>query len=64
MTKNLKKVCECCGLGHIRVPEKARTNEMGSFWECQCGSTMFVMADSVAEELKNFKAQKLSQRAA
>lgn len=57
MTKNLKKVCECCGLGHIRVPEQARSNEMGAFWECECGSTMFVMTDAMAEELKNFKAK-------
>lgn len=41
--------CNCCGTEHTRIPQDSRAQRAllndyndGFFFECECGSTMFV----------------------
>ena len=56
--KQITKTCNCCGDAHKEIPANARVNEMGSFWECKCGSTMFVADEALAEEMRLFRLNK------
>lgn len=56
--KTINKKCNTCGKHHTEIPVNARPSDMGLFWECDCKSTMFVMSDAVAQEMKLLKAKK------
>lgn len=49
----IQKRCTCCGHRFERIPEDARFHDdnsplRGFYWECRCGSTLFVPADRAA----------------
>lgn len=55
MDTKLKKICQTCGQGHIGFGKDAKSSDMGTFWNCVCGSTMFVPSESIMKEMKGFK---------
>ena len=48
------KRCGCCGSVHLAPPADARIADMGDafdglYWECACGSTLFLPARKIQE---------------
>lgn len=39
-SREIEKTCGC-GKQHHVIPDDAKENEQGSFWNCVCGSTLF-----------------------
>lgn len=38
----LDKSCGKCNKKHTKLPEKTKYNEHGAWFNCECGSTLFV----------------------
>lgn len=38
----INKICRMCGTIHIKPTEDAKTNEVGVWFNCPCGSTLLI----------------------
>lgn len=39
------KKCNCCDKEHTNLPEKYDINEHGLWFDCECGSTLFISTE-------------------
>lgn len=65
----MSKICACCGIIHSEVPKNAREGKEeldqypGWYWECQCGSTLFLKKAVGLDQLTPFHKDKILTRA-
>lgn len=52
------KICKNCGKGHPQRPSEAKKNELGWWWDCTCGSTLFEADPEFQKILKKRKDSK------